>query len=466
MAERNDVSDRVTINVTDLIDKNPVGGFQVRVIILCAFVLFFDGYDIAALSSTVPLLAEHVHVKVSAIAPVFAAGFMGVMIGSLLLGSIADRIGRKGMVVVSTFICGFCTLLTPNVYSLQALIFVRFLTGLGIGGAMPNAIAIVSEYSPTRSRAFLTTAAFTGVPIGGAAAHFLGAYFLKSPWGWQWTFYFGAFLPILLALILIAALPESIRYMVTRGDAAERIARILKKMYGKFSEAETAVLSFRLSEDPRKKKVPLSQLVTEGRAPLTILSWVANFSTLIVGLLIASWYPTVLRANGVPLDIGLKVSALFSVGAVCGTPTLGRLMDRFNPRAVLMCGYIGALLFVSSFGFVGSHLVVLSIVTFCAGFCVYGSQAGVIALAASFYPTALRASGLGWVLGIGRLGSIVGPVAGGMMVARHWPLKDMFLAAAFPALIAGVCVLIMDRLIKGRVRRGEMVEAKVQLVGK
>lgn len=466
MVERGNVKDRVTINVTDLINQNSVTCFQVRVVALCALVLFFDGYDIAALSSTVPLLAEHVKVKVSAIAPVFAAGFIGVMIGSLLLGSLADRIGRKRMVIVSTFICGFCTLLTPNVYSLQLLIVVRFLTGLGIGGAMPNALAIASEYSPQRSRSFLTTAAFTGVPIGGAMAHFLGAFFLKSPWGWQWTFYFGAFLPILLGLILIAALPESIRYMVTKGEAVVRIARILGKMYGKFTTAEPEGLKFELSEDPHKKKVPLTQLVTEGRAPLTILAWVANFSTLIVGLLIASWYPTVLRANGVPLDIGLKVSALFSVGAVCGTPTLGRLMDRFNPRTVLMCGYVGAVVFVSSFGFVGSHLAVLSIVTFCAGFCVYGAQAGLIALAAALYPTQLRATGLGWVLGIGRLGSIVGPVAGGMMVARHWPLKDMFLAAAFPGVIACLCVVIMDQMIKRRIRRGEMTAFKVQMIGK
>jgi len=452
MGSPSNVNARYTINVTDLIDQNRLSSLQIRITILCGLVLFFDGYDIASLSSTVPLLADAIKVKVSLMGAVFVFTSIGILAGNLVFGSLADRFGRKWMTVLSTCLCGIFVLMTPHVGSLQGLMVVRLLTGLGIGGAMPNAMAMVSEYSPKRSRSFLMTLAFTGVPIGGSSAHFLAAFFMKT-FGWHWVFYFGAIVPLVLCLILIAALPEAIRFMVNRKQESERITLLLTTMYGKFTPAdvpEGAAVDFILSEDPHKRRVPLADVMKEGRAGLTILAWIANFMTLVVGLFITSWFPTVLRLNGIPLTTGVQIAGLFNLAAVFGTPIVGRLMDRWTPSRALTFSYIASIIFVASFGFAGKSLVLLGIVTFLAGFFVYGSQAGLMAFAATLYPISLRATGLGWVFGVGRAGPIVGQGIGAFMIARHWPLANMFMAAAVPALIATVCLLAMKQILQKR----------------
>ncbi len=446
------VNGPVTVNVTELIDQNRLSGFQKRIVVLCALLLFFDGYDIASLSTVLPLLAESLKVKVSLFGGVFVIGSVGILIGNFILGSLADRFGRKWMTIISTLICGFGMLLTPYVNSFQLLFVVRFIQGFGIGGAMPNAMAMVSEYAPKRSRSFLMTLTFTGVPIGGASAHFLGALFIKH-FGWPWVFYFGSMVPFALCIISVFALPEAIQFMVNKNYAPERIGQLLRKMYGKFTAAdvpEGAEVKFVLAEAAPKGKVPLAEVMKEGRASLTILAWIANFMTLMVAVYITSWFPTVLRLNGVPVTTGNQIAGLFQVGAVCGTPIIGRMMDRVGPARGLMYAYMASVVFVASFGFAGKSLVLLAIVTFWAGFSVYGTQAGLLAFIGPLYPVSMRATGLGWVFAVGRSGHVLGPIVGAVLVAQRWPLAEMFMIAAVPALIATICLVSIKRIVQKR----------------
>ena len=447
---------RVTVNVTELIDNSRVSGLQRLVIGLCAVLLFFDGYDIASLSTVLPLLAETLKVKPSSLSFAFSITSIGILVGNFIFGSLADRFGRKWMTIIATLICGIGMLMTPFAGSIQSLFLLRLFQGLGIGGAMPNAMALVSEYSPKRSRSFMMTLAFTGVPIGGASAHFLGAFFIKNI-GWHWVFYFGSMVPFALCLVSIFALPEAIQFMVNKSYAPERVAGLLRRMYGKFAAADVpeAAVRFVLSEAPSKGKVPLAEVMKEGRAGLTVLAWIANFMGLMVAVYITSWFPTVLRQNGIPVTTGNQIAGLFQLGAVCGTPLIGRLMDRFTPTRGLLYAYIASVVFVFSFGFAGKSLVLLAIVTFWAGFTVYGTQAGLLAFIGPRYPVAIRATGLGWVFAIGRAGHVLGPIIGAVLVAQRWPLSQMFMVAAVPALIATICMVIIKSIVQKREKEGK-----------
>src|SRR6201746_1852438 len=217
------------VDVAGFIDQQPVGGFQIRLLLTCAAVLFLDGFDTQAIGYVAPALAKEWGLTKAALGPVFSAGLFGLMIGALIFGPLADRIGRKKIIIFSTLAFGIGTLATVFVHDVGALLAIRFLTGLGLGGAMPNAVAMTSEFSPHRRRATMVMIMFCGFSVGAALGGLLAAALIPQ-FGWRSVFVVGGVAPLLLVPILALRLPESVRFLALTGRANERVAQLLGRI--------------------------------------------------------------------------------------------------------------------------------------------------------------------------------------------------------------------------------------------
>jgi AAHS family 4-hydroxybenzoate transporter-like MFS transporter len=261
-------------------------------------------------------------------------------------------------------------------------------------------------------------------------------------WGWPSVFYVGGILPLAVSLILIKSLPESVRFLSVRGTGPQKIARILARISPDLAYAPVDCLS---THGDLRKGMPVKHLFTEGRARGTILLWVPYFMNLLILYFIVSWLPALLREAGLPASAGITAVSLFSLGGVFASLAQGRLMNGCGTSNILVAEFGLCTLFIGSLAFVVSFPLKMA-VTFLLGYCVQGAQAGLNALAASFYPTSIRSTGVGWALGTGRLGSIVGPVLGGILLSMGWPPRQIFLAGAVPALCAVLAIMLSHRL--------------------
>ena len=426
------------VDIPDYIDRQPVGAFQIRVLLICAAVLFIDGFDTQAIGYVAPALAQEWKLARGALGPVFSAGLFGLMIGALVLGPLADRIGRKRIIVFSTAAFGIGTLLTILAQDAGSLMALRFLTGLGLGGAMPNAVALTSEFSPHRRRATMVMAMFAGFSIGAALGG-LAAAALIPAYGWRSVFIVGGLVPLLLMPLLLSALPESIRYLALVGGRDREVAELLRRVTpaAKFASDTHFVV-----QEPRLSGLPVAHLFAERRGTTTLLLWVVFFMSLLDLYLLSNWLPTVLNDLGVAVSVAAAIGAMLQVGGVVGTFTLGYLIDRFSFHALALT-YLFAAAAVAAIGFTSHSTGMVTISIFAAGFCIVGGQIASNALTATFYPTAIRSTGVGWALGIGRVGSIVGPLVGGIMLGRNVGAQWLFAFAAIPALIAAGASLLL-----------------------
>jgi len=330
--------------------------------------------------------------------------------------------------------------------SVHSLAVLRFLTGIGLGGAMPNAIAMTAEYGPKRARATMVMVMFCGFPVGASLAGFSTAQ-LVSAWGWRSVFYLGGILPIVLAPLLVGALPESIRHLVLKGSEGSRVSRILGRIVPGATFA--AGTKFAIDEE-HARGVTVVHLFRERRGAPTVLLWVVFFMSLMDIFLIASWLPTVAHDGGLTLSQSVVATALFQAGGVISSLGLGRVVDRFGSYRVLAATYFCAGAFIALIGLVATSATLLMTAAFAAGFCLIGSQTGANVLSSALYPTFMRSTGVGWALGIGRIGSIVGPVVGGKMLMWQWPTSAIFAVGGAAALCASIAVFAMGQTIAAR----------------
>ena len=450
-------NDTAIIEVAEFIDAQPVGGFQIRLLATCAAVLFLDGFDTQAIGFVAPALAREWGVTKVALGPVFSAGLFGLMIGALLLGPLADRVGRKKIIIVSTVAFGLGALVTTLVQDVSSLIVIRFLTGLGLGGAMPNAIALTSEFNPRRRRATMVMIMFCGFSVGAALGGLLAAALIPQ-FGWRSVFVVGGVAPLLLAPILAVKLPESVRFLaLTRGFDA-RVAQLLLLVNpgAVFAPATRFIV-----DEPKLSGIPVKHLFTSGRTVPTLLLWVVFFMSLLDLYFLSNWLPTVLNDFGASLSQAAVIGSMLQIGGVVGTVALGSVIDRFSFRALALV-YFAAVFAVGATGQLGHSAVFVTVAIFAAGFCIVGGQIAANALAAGYYPTSVRATGVGWALGIGRVGAIVGPLIGGALLDMKWSAGEVFLMAAAAALCAALAAFSLSRLSSVAVQKSVSLPPQIR----
>jgi AAHS family 4-hydroxybenzoate transporter-like MFS transporter len=426
-----------TINVAQVIDGQKVGALQVRAFLLCCAVLFVDGFDVQGITYVAPAISQAWSLQRGALGPTFSAGLFGVMLGALLLAPLADRIGRRRVIIWSCVAFGFCTLATVFMGNLTELLVLRFFTGLGLGAALPNAIGLASEYAPHKRRASIVMFVSSGISLGSIAVGFVAAR-LISTIGWQAVFVVGGLLPLLLAAALYRWLPESIRFVALvpqRQTEAKRLLREIKPDLG--ADADVRIQS----ADGEGGKAAVTDLFKEQRGPATVLIWIAFFMSLLNVYLAINWLPTSLNASGFTVTQAAVITSMYHVGGVLGTYACGLLMDRLGPHVILIFAFLLAVIGFYTFATAPAmpqwSTTVLLMAT---GFGVIGGQVGITTLASMIYPVAIRSTGLGWALGVGRVGSIIGPALGGLMLATAVDAKSVYVFCTVPALIGAACI--------------------------
>lgn len=429
-----------TLTVNDVIDERPLSRFQALTILFCGLVLLLDGFDTQAMGFLVPPISEELGIPLSAFGPVLSAALFGLMLGAMGSGPIADRWGRKWAIIGSAFTFGTFSLLTPQADTVGELVTLRFLTGLGLGGAMPNVVSLASEYAPKRLQPILVTLIFVGMGAGAVLASIVGGALIPI-WGWRSVFYVGGILPIGLALILIKMLPESVRFLTAKGGDPRRVAAIMRRIAPDLADTP-------ISAPPpdRYTGIPVRHLFTEGRTGGTLLLWVPFFMNLLILYFILSWLPSLLRQAGMPVSAGITAVFAFSIGGITGTIMQGPLMKTLGVFPTMISEFLASLALVVLASVIFANFPVLMAVTFALGVTVQGAQAGLNVLAAMYYPVVIRSTGVGWALGIGRIGSIIGPIIGGMMLSLQWTQQQIFMAGAIPAFCAAAAVVVSGRL--------------------
>ena len=421
------------LDIRQFIDDRPIGRYQLLVAAMCGLIVFVDGFDAQAMGFVAPALTADLKVSRSVLGSVISSGLVGMMIGALVSGPLADRIGRKPVLVACALIFGAGSLLTATAQSIESLMAFRLVTGLGMGGAMPNAIALTSEYMPRRRRAGAVTTMICGFSLGAAVGGLVAASIIPR-FGWPSVFVVGGVFPIVIAIVSAYVLPESIRFLVVRGGRDAEARELLSRVSP--GAVVTGPLSPGHDEHAASGSFVVSELFTNGRAVATTLIWVIYFMNLLNLYFLNSWLPTIMSDAGIPVETAIRLTSLFQIGGIGGALLLGRLLDRTFSFWILAACYLWAAAFVYSIGHAGASVPLLAVTITCAGVGIIGGQNASHALSSEFYPTRIRSTGVGWALGIGRIGSIVGPMVGGVLLAQNTSMRDIFWAAVIPAAFA------------------------------
>ena len=404
------------VNLSELVDNSRLGPVQWG----CspsALTLIMDASTCSA-GVSAPAIVQDLGVPPSALGPVFAAGNLGVLIGSLLFSMLADRVGRRPVLIAATFFFSLITILTARAATIQELLIYRFIAGIGLGSIIPQATALVGEYSPRAKRVTLIMGITVGFTAGAAFGGFIAAALIPA-FGWRSVFYFGGIVPFFIAIAMLFWLPESLQFMALRGKRDE-LVKWLARINPGVPIAPNAELV--LQEEKRGGGVPIVHLFREGRSATTILLWIVNFMNLLNLYSLASWLPTVATGAGYPQQTAVLVGAILQTGGTVGTFGLAWLIARRGFIPMLAVSFAIACVSIFLIGQPALSLTMLFVVVFIAGWCVVGSQPG-STRSPKLLPDLHRSTGVGAGLGVGRMGAIVGPLIGGYFIAAKWTTR-------------------------------------------
>ncbi len=425
------------VNVQTFINEQPFGGFQWLVFFMCFVIVLLDGFDTAAIGFIAPSLLTEWHLTKPDLAPVLSAALFGLACGALSAGPLSDRLGRRALLLGSVFLFGAACFASAFSSSIGELTALRFVTGLGLGAAMPNAVTLMGEFCPDRRRATIINLMFCGFPLGAAFGGFLAAWMIPHL-GWRSVLMLGGVTPLVLGVLLALRMPESVRFMVANGRPVERIRATLARISGTLPEVERFVLTESALQTGRKGLgVVLSRSYIVG----SMMLWLAYFMGLVIFYASINWMPILLKDAGLDARSATLISALFPLGGV-GAVLCGVLMDRFNANRVIAICYALTAVSVYAIGQAAGNVGALVATVFIAGVLMNTAQSSMPALAAAFYPTEGRGTGVAWMLGVGRFGGIAGSFLVAELTRRHFTFGGVFATIAVAGVIACIGLLI------------------------
>jgi MFS transporter, AAHS family, 4-hydroxybenzoate transporter len=436
-----------TLDVQDFINRERFSRYQWLVFALCFFIVLLDGFDTAAIGYIAPSLMKDWGIARPDLAPVLSAALFGLAAGGLTSGPLADRYGRRVVLLASILIFGGACAASAFAGSLQALTVLRFITGLGLGAAMPNAVTLTSEFSPDSRRAVLTNAMFCGFPLGAALGGFLAAWMIPQ-WGWRSVLALGGVAPLLLLVLMVFVLPESVRYMVARRYPAQRIRAVLARIAPSAAAAEAYTMAEQGGAETGGKS-GIAMLFQPRYLLGTCMLWVAYFMGLVIFYALINWMPVLFKEAGLPARSATLIAALFPLGGV-GAVLSGWLMDRYNASRVIAIAFGLTAAAIYAIGQVAGDVGLLTVVVFGAGALMNTAQSSLPALAAAYYPTSSRATGVSWMLGVGRFGGIIGSFMVAEMARRQMGFAQVFAVVALAAVAAAVALLVKQAADRGK----------------
>lgn len=442
------MSERQTLDIGQWIDDQPIKSRQWMIIALCASVALLDGLDVQAIGLAAPGIGAELHIPPQNFGSVFSAALAGLALGAFFLGPLADRIGRKRVLIGSTLFFGLFTIATALAASFQTLLVYRFCAGLGLGGAMPSFISLATEFVPRARRAGIVSLVWAGFPLGGVIGGLLGSQIIPL-YGWQSIFWVGGLAPIALALILAGFLPESLAWLITRGTDSTTIATSVRKLFPDRAVSDDASFSFSAQTERRGHVVELFQ---EQRTLGTICLWVSFYFAFMILVSNSSWTPLLLKPQGITVQQSSLALALYNFASVFGSGAAGYLTIKFKPQIVLVLTIIGGALAYASIGWTAPDVTGIFVGEALFGLLMGCGSSGLIGLGAIFYPSRIRSTGVGWATAAGRFGSFSGPLFIGFLVASGVKAPMIFALLAAGAGIGGLVCLAL-RLPKGEAKQ-------------
>jgi MFS transporter, AAHS family, 4-hydroxybenzoate transporter len=447
---------KTEVNVSAVIDAGSLNRYQIGVFFLCGLFLIMDGFDVQSMGYVAPAIITDWKIEREALTPIFMSGLLGLFIGSMVFGMVGDRIGRRRVLLGATVAFSVFTLASGRATSFNELLVIRFLAGLGLGAVLPNATALIGEFSPKRMRIATMMIVTNGFTVGAALGGFLAAWLIPQ-YGWRSVWYVGGLVPILLLVPMYLWLPESLQFLALRRNDTREIGKWLKRIdpAAQIDDATRFVVP-----EARAPGVPIAHLFAEGRGAATSLIWVANFMNIVNAYFVASWLPTVVRDMGYSTSIGVMAGATVQVGGMIGTLAIAGIVARVGFVRVLVACFAVETVAIALIGQPGISLTLLFVVAFLTGWGIFAGQPTLNSLSATYYPTDLRSTGIGAALGVGRVGAIIGPWIGGAMLGAQWSNESVFYAAAVPAAIATLASALLARPMNGMGERKAVALAR------
>jgi AAHS family 4-hydroxybenzoate transporter-like MFS transporter len=422
------------------LDEMPIRRVHLRVFALCGLVALLDGIDNQSIGVVAPALAKDVGISTTSLGIVFSVSQVGATLGALGFGPFADRFGRKTTTVIAVAAIALFTYLTAISPSFASLLFVRFVAGVALAGAIPSVLALGSEYAPLRLRGTIVSVIFAGYPLGAAFGGFIAAYVLAHH-DWRWVFYIGAILPFIALLLILAYLPESIRFLAARGSNRERLQRLLRELGIEASASELEQSAAVPTAAGGKRGVPIGLLFSNGLLASTILLWTIYFFAYATTKIMVVWLPTLLKNGGFNLSDAALAQASFNLGCTVGMAIAGRLVDRFGPALALAPALMLGAISVAALGPAGQSFTLAMIAAAAIGFFIGIGGSGAHSIAATIYPTSIRSTGIGWGMAASRMGQVVSPMLVATMITRGSDTTHIYLVLAAMPVLAGLAAL-------------------------
>ncbi|ARG17644.1 TPA: aromatic acid/H+ symport family MFS transporter [Acinetobacter nosocomialis] len=429
--------DMSKVNINELIDKARFTPFHWKVLIWCLLIIIFDGYDLVIYGVALPLLMQQWSLTAVEAGLLASAALFGMMFGAMIFGTLSDKLGRKKTILICVTLFSGFTFIGAFAKGPTEFAILRFIAGLGIGGVMPNVVALMTEYAPKKIRSTLVAIMFSGYAIGGMTSALLGAWLVKDM-GWQIMFLIAG-IPLLLLPLIWKFLPESLAFLV-KSNHSEQAKSIVSKIAPQTQVNATTQL---VLNESTATDAPVRALFQQGRTFSTFMFWIAFFMCLLMVYALGSWLPKLMLQAGYSLGASMLFLFALNIGGMVGAIGGGALADRFHLKPVITIMFIVGSAALILLGINSPQFILYSLIAI-AGAATIGSQILLYTFVAQFYPTALRSTGMGWASGVGRIGAIIGPVLTGALLTLELPHQINFLAIAIPGVIAALAIFMVN----------------------